>query len=171
MTSLPLLGSCPEEDILLPIEEGGGYYTPKVDDTLKDGRYKICRKLGFGRNSSVWLVFDTRHDELSAQSLSLSLSQFPMSIVLTGIAILQRTSLEIAVLGRQSPHRSRHPAPSPRPNPRAADLAAHQRQVANAVVFSVVRSLHAPRPGWPPSLLDHADGLDQYFAVSEDGGG
>lgn len=60
MASIPLLTSCPEEDFLLPIEQGGGYLNSRFGDSLKDGRYNILRKLGVGQYSSIWLVRDTQ---------------------------------------------------------------------------------------------------------------
>ncbi|KAI0027811.1 kinase-like domain-containing protein [Vararia minispora EC-137] len=38
----------------------GGYLQVKVDDTFKDGRYIVVRKLGWGHFSTVWLVKDTK---------------------------------------------------------------------------------------------------------------
>ncbi|KAF9455511.1 kinase-like domain-containing protein [Collybia nuda] len=65
---------------ILPVEEpsckdeespadynAGGYLPVKVNDTFKDGRYRVIRKLGWGHFSTVWLVKDTvnrRHSAL-----------------------------------------------------------------------------------------------------------
>lgn len=57
---LPLLTSCPEENLLLPPDSGGGFFTPHYGSTLKNGRYEIMGKLGVGRYSTVWLVRDTQ---------------------------------------------------------------------------------------------------------------
>lgn len=70
MASMPLLTSCPEEDLLLPIDEGGGYLSPRFGDSLGDGRYNIVRKLGVGQYSSIWLVRDTRVYVVSSSSHS-----------------------------------------------------------------------------------------------------
>lgn len=34
----------------------GGYHAVTIDDTFKDGRYKVVHKLGFGRSSTAWLA-------------------------------------------------------------------------------------------------------------------
>ena len=36
----------------------GGYHPTHLGDTLKDGRYKILNKLGWGGYSTVWLAKD-----------------------------------------------------------------------------------------------------------------
>lgn len=36
----------------------GGYHPIYIDDVLKDGRYHILQKLGFGAFSTVWLARD-----------------------------------------------------------------------------------------------------------------
>ncbi|KAK3323099.1 kinase-like domain-containing protein [Cercophora scortea] len=36
----------------------GGYHPVRVGDTFKCGRYRILSKLGYGRHSTVWLVYD-----------------------------------------------------------------------------------------------------------------
>ncbi|KAI4529016.1 kinase-like protein [Schizophyllum commune Loenen D] len=38
----------------------GGYLQVQVNDTFKDGRYRVVRKLGWGHFSTVWLVKDTQ---------------------------------------------------------------------------------------------------------------
>ncbi|KAH9927525.1 kinase-like protein [Epithele typhae] len=45
----------------------GGYLQVKINDTFKDGKYLVLRKLGWGHFSTVWLVKDThtrRHSAL-----------------------------------------------------------------------------------------------------------
>lgn len=37
----------------------GGLHPLRVGDTLRDGRYKVLRKLGYGDESTVWLVQDS----------------------------------------------------------------------------------------------------------------
>lgn len=36
----------------------GGYHPVHLGDVLKDGRYKILHKLGFGGYSTVWVARD-----------------------------------------------------------------------------------------------------------------
>lgn len=45
-----------EEPHLLPPETGFGFYALTLGQILKDGKYTIVRKLGWGQNSSVWLA-------------------------------------------------------------------------------------------------------------------
>ncbi|TVY46844.1 Protein kinase [Lachnellula occidentalis] len=37
----------------------GGFHPVCLGDTFKEGRYKICHKLGWGGYSTVWLAYDT----------------------------------------------------------------------------------------------------------------
>ena len=39
----------------------GGFHPVTLGDTLKDGRYQIHHKLGFGGFSTVWVARDRRH--------------------------------------------------------------------------------------------------------------
>ena len=48
----------PEEPLNLPTSEGFGYYPAYPSLKLKEGRYEVIRKLGYGPRSSVWLVED-----------------------------------------------------------------------------------------------------------------
>ncbi|KAF8056924.1 kinase-like domain-containing protein [Lyophyllum atratum] len=48
----------PEEPLDLSMEQGFGYFAGYPGLLLKEGRYKIIRKLGFGPRSSVWLASD-----------------------------------------------------------------------------------------------------------------
>lgn len=50
----------PEEDLLATANEGTGYFLASLDQKLKDGRYKIIRKLGKGRSSNTFLVEDVQ---------------------------------------------------------------------------------------------------------------
>jgi hypothetical protein len=43
----------PEEPLASTAE---GYYPIKVGQSLKDGHYKVLRKLGWGPRSTVWLA-------------------------------------------------------------------------------------------------------------------
>ncbi|KAF8062442.1 kinase-like domain-containing protein [Lyophyllum atratum] len=53
----------PEEPLDLSTEQGFGYFAGYPGLLLKQGRYKIVRKLGFGPRSSVWLVSDLQDEE------------------------------------------------------------------------------------------------------------
>ena len=48
----------PEEPLNLPTSEGFGYYPAYPSLKLKEGRYEVIRKLGYGPRSSLWLVED-----------------------------------------------------------------------------------------------------------------
>jgi hypothetical protein len=39
----------------------GGYHPVALGDTLKDGRYKIRHKLGYGGFSTVWVARDNKY--------------------------------------------------------------------------------------------------------------
>jgi hypothetical protein len=56
-TSNPLLFK--EEDVLN--YRPGGYHPVALGDTLKDGRYKIHHKLGYGGFSTVWVARDNKY--------------------------------------------------------------------------------------------------------------
>lgn len=43
----------------------GGFHPVCLGDTFKEGRYKICHKLGWGAYSTVWLAYDTRYVEVA----------------------------------------------------------------------------------------------------------
>ena len=55
---LPSMSQLPEEPLDLSHEQGFGYFPGYPGSLLKEGRYKILRKLGFGPRSSVWLASD-----------------------------------------------------------------------------------------------------------------
>ncbi|KAH7929395.1 kinase-like protein [Leucogyrophana mollusca] len=54
----------------------GGYLAVKIDDTFKDGRYVVARKLGWGHFSTVWLVKDTEDHRFSALKVVKSASRY-----------------------------------------------------------------------------------------------
>jgi serine/threonine protein kinase len=39
----------------------GGFHPVSIGDTMKEGRYRIVHKLGFGGYSTIWLALDTMH--------------------------------------------------------------------------------------------------------------
>lgn len=41
-------------------DEKGGYHPIALGDTLRDGRYKVLHKLGWGGYSTVWAARDQR---------------------------------------------------------------------------------------------------------------
>lgn len=57
-SSMPLITKCPEEDLFLPADEGGGFFLPYPGEKVND-RYMVLRKLGFGAYSTTWLVWDS----------------------------------------------------------------------------------------------------------------
>ncbi|KIJ33395.1 hypothetical protein M422DRAFT_35508 [Sphaerobolus stellatus SS14] len=49
----------PEEPVGIPASEGFGYLEVDIGDTIgPEMRYRIVRKLGFGRSSTVWMAYD-----------------------------------------------------------------------------------------------------------------
>ncbi|KAF5314083.1 hypothetical protein D9611_006762 [Ephemerocybe angulata] len=54
----------------------GGYLPVKVNDTFKQGRYRIVRKLGWGHFSTVWLVKDTQKKTHSALKVVKSAGRY-----------------------------------------------------------------------------------------------
>ncbi|KDR85808.1 hypothetical protein GALMADRAFT_234899 [Galerina marginata CBS 339.88] len=52
----------PEERLDLSAEQGFGYFPAYPGLALKQNRYKVIRKLGFGPRSSVWLTTDLTGD-------------------------------------------------------------------------------------------------------------
>ncbi|KAF9243903.1 kinase-like protein [Melanogaster broomeanus] len=54
----------------------GGYLPVKINDSFKDGRYIVVRKLGWGHFSTVWLVQDTHEPRYSALKVVKSASRY-----------------------------------------------------------------------------------------------
>jgi len=54
----------------------GGYLPVKINDTFKDGRYLVTRKLGWGHFSTVWLVKDKQENRHSALKVVKSASRY-----------------------------------------------------------------------------------------------
>lgn len=52
----------------------GGYHPVALGDTLSDGRYKICHKLGYGGFSTVWVARDSQYGFLLYDSISILLT-------------------------------------------------------------------------------------------------
>ncbi|KAK5637669.1 hypothetical protein RRF57_013384 [Xylaria bambusicola] len=44
----------------------GGFHPTYIDDTLKNGQYRIVHKLGYGGYSTIWLALDMRHRQYVA---------------------------------------------------------------------------------------------------------
>ncbi|KAI0046147.1 hypothetical protein FA95DRAFT_1679983 [Auriscalpium vulgare] len=55
---LPAETVFPEENLLLNVPQGDGYFLTRPGALLKAGRYKVIRKLGRGSSSSTFLVED-----------------------------------------------------------------------------------------------------------------
>ncbi|KAF8056922.1 kinase-like domain-containing protein [Lyophyllum atratum] len=53
----------PEEPLDLSTQQGFGYFAGYPGLLLKQGRYKLIRKLGFGPRSSVWLASDLQDEK------------------------------------------------------------------------------------------------------------
>ncbi|KIJ68617.1 hypothetical protein HYDPIDRAFT_165375 [Hydnomerulius pinastri MD-312] len=54
----------------------GGYLPVKINDSFKEGRYVVARKLGWGHFSTVWLVQDTQQNRYSALKVVKSASRY-----------------------------------------------------------------------------------------------
>ncbi|KAI8983413.1 Pkinase-domain-containing protein [Trametes punicea] len=54
----------------------GGYLQVKINDTFKDGRYLVLRKLGWGHFSTVWLVKDNLMNRHSALKVVKSAGRY-----------------------------------------------------------------------------------------------
>ncbi|RXW22965.1 hypothetical protein EST38_g2890 [Candolleomyces aberdarensis] len=54
----------------------GGYLPVKVNDTFKQGRYRVVRKLGWGHFSTVWLVKDSHTRNHSALKVVKSAGRY-----------------------------------------------------------------------------------------------
>ncbi|KIK71356.1 hypothetical protein GYMLUDRAFT_150307 [Collybiopsis luxurians FD-317 M1] len=54
----------------------GGYLPVKLDDTFKNGRYRVVRKLGWGHFSTVWLVKDNQLHRHSALKVVKSAGRY-----------------------------------------------------------------------------------------------
>jgi serine/threonine-protein kinase SRPK3 len=52
----------------------GGYHVVHIGDTLRDGRYKILNKLGWGATSTVWLATDA-HEHGSTVAIAIFKSE------------------------------------------------------------------------------------------------
>ncbi|KAF8078305.1 CMGC/SRPK protein kinase [Lyophyllum atratum] len=67
--------SCKDEES--PADyNAGGYLPVKVNDTFKNGRYRVIRKLGWGHFSTVWLVKDTQESRHSALKVVKSAGRY-----------------------------------------------------------------------------------------------
>ncbi|KAI0639031.1 Pkinase-domain-containing protein [Trametes polyzona] len=54
----------------------GGYLQVKINDSFKDGRYLVTRKLGWGHFSTVWLVKDNHNGRHSALKVVKSAGRY-----------------------------------------------------------------------------------------------
>lgn len=61
----------PEERLDLSTEQGFGYFAGYPAALLKQGRYRIIRKLGFGPRSSAWLASDLQSEGESFVALKI----------------------------------------------------------------------------------------------------
>ncbi|KIK49627.1 hypothetical protein CY34DRAFT_121644 [Suillus luteus UH-Slu-Lm8-n1] len=76
-SSTPKIVSVPDQDEESPADyNAGGYMVIKIDDTFKDGRYIVARKLGWGHFSTVWLIKDTHENRYSALKVVKSATRY-----------------------------------------------------------------------------------------------
>jgi serine/threonine protein kinase len=55
----------------MPRYKLGGFHPICLGDTIKNGRYRVCHKLGWGGFSTVWLAWDRVYTALFAYVLPL----------------------------------------------------------------------------------------------------
>ncbi|KAI0056777.1 kinase-like protein [Artomyces pyxidatus] len=60
----------PEENLLATADDREGFFITALGDLLKDGRYKVLRKLGRGRCSNTFLVEDLKSTSPSREYLA-----------------------------------------------------------------------------------------------------
>ncbi|KIJ21545.1 hypothetical protein PAXINDRAFT_152013 [Paxillus involutus ATCC 200175] len=73
---VPVPDHVPKEEESPADYNAGGYLPVKINDTFKDGRYSVVRKLGWGHFSTVWLVQDTQQSRYSALKVVKSASRY-----------------------------------------------------------------------------------------------
>ncbi|KAH6656159.1 kinase-like domain-containing protein [Truncatella angustata] len=79
----------------------GGYHPLALGDVLKDGRYKIVHKLGWGGYSTTWAAKDQEEDEYVAIKVSVSETWRSRELsVLQAISVLPGRHFESSRLNR-----------------------------------------------------------------------
>ncbi|KAJ3486921.1 hypothetical protein NLG97_g6521 [Lecanicillium saksenae] len=68
----------------------GGCHPISLGDVLKDGRYKIANKLGWGNSSVVWLAKDTLYDLISLTPIYALRISLPYSSLVANIPSIDR---------------------------------------------------------------------------------
>ena len=63
---------CRTESESLERYRPGGYHTVHIGDSYHSGRYRVLQKLGWGRHSTVWLVFDSMLSRLATLKVVIS---------------------------------------------------------------------------------------------------
>ena len=61
------MSAFPEEQF----DSSAGYFAARPGQTLKDGRWTITRKLGWGPRSSTWFAIDNNESELSYGAIKI----------------------------------------------------------------------------------------------------
>lgn len=72
--------------------KAGGYHPCQIGDTLKDGRYLVIRKLGWGYFSTVWLAQDSHNNDAYVALKVVRAAQNYTETALDEIELLKRIS-------------------------------------------------------------------------------
>ncbi|KAI0336204.1 Pkinase-domain-containing protein [Cubamyces sp. BRFM 1775] len=73
---VPVPDACSKDEESPADYNAGGYLQVKINDTFKDGRYLVLRKLGWGHFSTVWLVKDNHNNRHSALKVVKSAGRY-----------------------------------------------------------------------------------------------
>ncbi|GJJ15449.1 hypothetical protein Clacol_009727 [Clathrus columnatus] len=75
----------------------GGFHPVHLDDTFKNGRYRVIHKLGYGSYGTVWLV----HDTISKRYASLKILAADASRSRSEVAVIQHLQQHATGSGKE----------------------------------------------------------------------